>query len=75
MTDPAADALVKITLNGDPRDVEPGTTVAELLEQLGMQPKFVAVERNLELVPRATHAECILNDADRLEIVTLVGGG
>lgn len=66
---------MKITLNGDPRDLEPGTTVAQLIEQLGMKPKFVAVERNLELVPRATHAECVLSDGDQLEVVTLVGGG
>ena len=66
---------MEITINGDPREVESGTTVAQLLEQLDMQPRFVAVERNLELIPRATHAECTLNDSDRLEIVTLVGGG
>ncbi len=66
---------MEITINGDAREVEPGTTVAQLLEQLEMQPRFVAVERNLELVPRATHAECMLSDSDRLEIVTLVGGG
>lgn len=66
---------MEITINGDPREVESGTTVAQLLEQLEMQPRFVAVERNLELVPRATHAECTLSDSDRLEIVTLVGGG
>ena len=66
---------MKITLNGEPRDVESGMTVAQLIEQLGMQPKFVAVERNLELVPRATHTDCVLAESDRLEIVTLVGGG
>lgn len=66
---------VNITLNGEPRDVASGTTVAQLIEQLGMQSKFVAVERNLELVPRATHADCVLAESDRLEIVTLVGGG
>lgn len=64
-----------ITINGEPHSIEAGTTVAQLLEQLGMQPRLVAVERNLELVPRATHAECTLSDSDRLEIVTLVGGG
>ena len=49
--------------------------MAELLDEMQMQPRYVAVERNLQLIPRATHAECILNDGDRLEIVTLVGGG
>jgi len=50
-------------------------TVAELLKDLGLEPKHVAVEVNLELVPRARHAEHRLADGDRLEIVTLVGGG
>jgi len=49
--------------------------VAILLEQLKMEPKYLAVERNLELVPRAEHGGCVLAEGDRLEIVTLVGGG
>jgi thiamine biosynthesis protein ThiS len=67
--------FVKIVMNGDPREIEPGTTIARLLDALKMQPRFVAVERNFELVPRTRHAECILKDGDKLEIVTLVGGG
>lgn len=66
---------MEITVNDERRQVPAGTTVAELLEQIGMQPRFVAVERNLELVPRAAHAQCTLLDGDRVEIVTLVGGG
>ena len=66
---------MQITINGEPKQLEAGTTIAGLIEQLNMQPKFVAVERNLQLVPRAEHADCILQDDDRLEIVTLVGGG
>ncbi len=62
-------------MNGEPREIESGTTVARLIEALKMQPRFLAVERNFELVPRARHAECILADGDQLEIVTLVGGG
>ncbi len=64
-----------ITLNGEPRDVATGTTVADLLGELEVLPKHVAVEVNLELVPRARHAEHALRENDRLEIVTLVGGG
>jgi len=52
-----------------------GTTVAELLEQLGLAGKLVAVEVNLQVVPREQHAACKLAPGDRLEIVTLVGGG
>ena len=66
---------MQITINGEAREIATGQTIAGLLEELGMKPKFVAVERNLELVPRARHAECDLHDGDQLEIVTLVGGG
>ena len=66
---------MEIRVNGEARSVSAGMTVAELLQQLGMQPRYVAVERNLELVPRARHAECVLQAGDSLEVVTLVGGG
>jgi thiamine biosynthesis protein ThiS len=66
---------LSITCNGEPRSVAPGTTVAALLAELGLEPRQVAVEVNLELVPRARHAERPLHAGDRLEIVTLVGGG
>jgi thiamine biosynthesis protein ThiS len=68
-------ASVEITVNGLLRQVAAGTTVAELLEELGMAGRHVAVEANLELVPRQDHARYRLADGDRLEIVTLVGGG
>lgn len=64
-----------ISLNGAETDVPDGATVADMLRQLGKDPKFLAVERNLELVPRKTHAEVVLQPGDRVEIVTLVGGG
>ena len=66
---------MQITVNDEARDISAGATIADLLQELGMRPKFVAVERNLELVPRARHAECELAENDRLEVVTLVGGG
>jgi sulfur carrier protein len=66
---------MEITINGQPRSVDPGTTVAALLEQLNLAGKQVAVEVNLELVPRQRHAHHQLADGDRLEVVTLVGGG
>jgi len=50
-------------------------TVAELLEELQLSPRLVAVEVNLQLVPRTRHAEQTLAAGDRLEIVSLVGGG
>lgn len=66
---------MEITVNDTTRQVEAGITVAQLLRELNMQPKYVAVERNLELIPRREHEACILQAGDRLEVVTLVGGG
>jgi thiamine biosynthesis protein ThiS len=66
---------MKITVNDELRDIVEGTTLASLLAELGRKTKFCAVERNRELVPRSEHAECVLAEGDRLEIVTLVGGG
>ena len=66
---------MQITVNDEAREVAAGSTIADLLEELGLRPKFVAVERNLELIPRARHAECELAENDKLEVVTLVGGG
>jgi len=64
-----------VQVNGDDRELAEGTTVAQLLEQLELDARYLAVERNLQLVPRAEHAEAILAAGDRLEVVTLVGGG
>lgn len=66
---------MQIRVNGEPREVAAGTTVARLLVDLEMQPRYLAVERNFELVPRSRHADCVLAEGDALEIVTLVGGG
>lgn len=52
-----------------------GLTVAELLRELGLDFRQVAVERNREIVPRARHGETVLADGDQLEVVTFVGGG
>jgi thiazole synthase len=66
---------ITITLNGDPRSVATGTTIAGLAAELGLNPAKVAVERNLEIVPRSTLADVVIGDGDRLEIVHFVGGG
>jgi sulfur carrier protein len=67
--------LMQITVNGKPREVEAGSTVASLLKSLELDPRQLAVERNLELVPRGEHEATKLLAGDRLEVVTLVGGG
>jgi thiamine biosynthesis protein ThiS len=66
---------MEIFLNGKPREVAAGATVASLLEELGLDPRQLAVERNLELAPRAKHAATPLAAGDCVEVVTLVGGG
>lgn len=66
---------MEITVNGRSHEVAPGVTVAQLLDELDLARKYVAVEANLQLVPRQRHAEHRLAQGDRLEIVTLVGGG
>ena len=72
---PLAGVKTIIHFNGQPREVSDGTTVAALLEQLNLRPAYVAVEINLELVPRARHEKHVLREGDRVEVVTLVGGG
>lgn len=66
---------MEIVVNGQPRQVGEGTTIAGLLAQLGVANKFVAVEVNLDLVPRERHGTRRLAPGDRVEVVTLVGGG
>jgi sulfur carrier protein len=66
---------MQIIVNGQSRHIDQDATVAHLLDQLGLAGKPVAVEVNLELAPKQNHAQHRLADGDRLEIVTLVGGG
>ena len=66
---------IDVVINGQPRAVNAGTTVAALIGELGLGDRKVAVERNREVVPRARHATTVLADGDRLEVVTFVGGG
>jgi sulfur carrier protein len=64
---------IDVVVNGETRSVAQGTTVAALI-RLGSV-LVMAVERNREVVPRATHATTVLAAGDRLELVTFVGGG
>lgn len=66
---------MQILLNGEPTDVPDDCRIDRLLEQLGIDRRYCAVERNLTVVPREQHAACVLQAGDRIEIVTLVGGG
>ena len=69
------DGTVSIRVNGEHRRVRTGMKVAELALELGLEPTKVAVERNLEIVPRSTLAQVPVEDGDDFEIVTFVGGG
>ena len=64
-----------ITVNGEHRRVAKGISVTDLALELGLEPSRVAVERNLEIVPRSTLAQVQVEDGDDYEIVTFVGGG
>ena len=66
---------MQLIINGQSHQAAEDTTVAELLHELRLDGRPVAVEVNLELVPKQHHAERRLAEGDRLEIVTLVGGG
>jgi sulfur carrier protein len=66
---------MNIQVNGQGREIAAGSTVIDLLEELGVTQPHVAVEVNLEVVPRAQHRVTFLSDGDRVEVVTLVGGG
>jgi sulfur carrier protein len=67
--------VVKVQLNGELREVPDGLTLGGLLEWLGLPRDRVAVERNLEIVPRSGWDVTPIQPGDRLEVVHLVGGG
>jgi len=69
------DKSLTVTLNGESKTFTDVRTIADLLARLELNPKFLAVEQNRELIPRTIHAETNVNEGDEIEIVTLVGGG
>ncbi len=71
----SVDGTIGIHINGEHRRILAGLTIAKLADELGLEPEKVAVERNLEIVPRSTLAHVIVEDGDELEIVHFVGGG
>ncbi len=66
---------MKLQINGEPRDLPDGLTVATLIEHLAMKPDRLAVELNLQIVPRPQWQATTLKDGDKLEVVRFVGGG
>lgn len=67
--------MMTITLNGEQRELADGSTVADLLRELGLAGRPVAVEVNRSVVARRSHDQHTLADGDTIEMVTLVGGG
>lgn len=69
------DETVQVSINGKSAQVQQPATLTDLLQQLDLNPRQVAVEVNRQLIPRGQHGDYTLNDGDELEIVTLAGGG
>jgi thiamine biosynthesis protein ThiS len=66
---------MRLVINGEARELEGARDVAGLVTGLGLDPRKVAVERNLEIVPRSLYAATSLSEGDRIEIVHFIGGG
>ena len=66
---------MRLTVNGEARSFDEVATIAALVSALGLDKRKLAVERNLEIVPRSRYAVTALADGDRIEIVAFVGGG
>jgi thiamine biosynthesis protein ThiS len=69
------DGSLGIRVNGEHRRVPGGVSIADMLNGIGIDPARVAVERNLQIVPRSSLAEVCVDDGDDFEIVHFVGGG
>lgn len=66
---------MNVTINGKDQELPEDATVADLLCELGLEGRLVAVECNGRIVPRGRHSDTLVAEGDRFEIVTLVGGG
>ena len=66
---------MNITVNGESRSLEPGTSLGQLVENLGLEGKRIAVEVNRDIVPRSEYDNFRLSDNDTIEIVNAIGGG
>lgn len=66
---------MKVTINGEPREIPAGLSVPAMLEHLKLRADRVAIERNLDVLPRHLWRQTMVAEGDRYEIVQLVGGG
>ena len=67
--------MITITVNGEQRTADPGCTVTELLQQMGLDQGRLAIERNLAILSRPDWQKTVIQEGDRYEIVQFVGGG
>ena len=75
MTETAQKEMISVAVNGEPRSIPAGCSISGMLQAIGLDPRKVAVERNLEVVPRSSLSEIEACEVDRFEIVHFVGGG
>ncbi len=66
---------MQITINGELRDVDPDTTLLNLMKSLGLKPELTAVQRNDEIIDKKEHSDTILLEGDHVELIRVVGGG
>ena len=66
---------MQIQLNGEPKTLEKSTTIAEMVTELALDSRKIAIERNREIVPKSAYATTSLSPADEIEIVAFIGGG
>lgn len=75
MVETTDNRMISVTVNGDVRPIAAGCTIKAMLGAIAIDPKRVAVERNVEIVPRSTFDTVVVSDGDSFEIVHFVGGG
>lgn len=68
-------SLIQVVVNGQPHSLAAGSTITQLLQSLGVRTELIAVEVNLDVVPKQQHSQTIVQAGDQIEVVTLVGGG
>ena len=75
MTETAQKEMISVIVNGEARAIPGGSSIAAMLQAIGLDPRKVAVEHNLEVVPRSTFEDVEVSEGDKFEIVHFVGGG
>ncbi len=75
LTSSNSPVAIRIEVNGEAVETRPAISLADWLVEAGYRSRYVAVEINRQVVPRARHVDTLLRDGDQLELVTLVGGG